>query len=75
MQAFRERKGHWPNSFFEMIRAGFLRGIPVDSLGNPYQLTTDGHVLLSDPDSVPFAQKGLPSGYVAPVRPKLSPAD
>src|SRR6266568_2379099 len=69
IDTYRQRMGHLPNSFFEMIRAGFLRGIPVDPLGNPYQLTTDGHVLLSDPDSVPFAQKGLPLGYVPPAHP------
>jgi tetratricopeptide (TPR) repeat protein len=75
IDTYRQRTGHLPNSFFEMIRAGFLRGIPVDPLGNAYQLTTDGHVLLNDPDSVPFAQKGLPLGYVRPARPKILPSD
>jgi len=73
--AYRQRAGHLPGSFAELAAAGLLRGVPVDPLGNPYLLTTDGHVLLSDPDSFPFAQKGLPLGYVSPTRPKILPAD
>jgi tetratricopeptide (TPR) repeat protein len=73
--AYRQRTGHLPGSFAELAAAGFLRGVPVDPLGNPYLLTTDGHVLLNDPDSFPFAQKGLPRGYVSPARPKILPAD
>ena len=73
--AFRQRTGHLPGSFAEMAAAGLLRGIPLDPLGNPYLLTTDGHVLLSDPDSVPFVQKGLPLGYVPPARVKIPPTD
>ncbi len=75
VEIYRQRTGHLPESFAEMAAAGLLRGVPVDPLGNPYQLTTDGHVLLSDPDSVPFAQKGLPLGYVAPARVKILPTD
>jgi hypothetical protein len=75
VEIYRQRTGHLPGSFAEMATAGLLRGIPVDPLGNPYLLTTDGHVLLSDPDSFPFAQKGLPLGYVSPARPKILPAD
>jgi hypothetical protein len=75
VEIYRQRTGHLPGSFAEMAAAGFLRGVPVDPLGNPYLLTTDGHVLLSDPDSFPFAQKGLPLGYVSPARPKILPAD
>jgi len=44
-------------------------------LGNPYKLTTDGHVLLRDPDNLLFVEKGLPPGYVPPAAPKIFPAD
>src|SRR6266566_1064472 len=57
VETYRQGAGHVPGSLAEMAAAGYLRGVPVDPLGKPYELTTDGHVLLSDPDSVPFAQK------------------
>jgi hypothetical protein len=58
-----------------MNAAGLLRGIPLDPLGNPYKLTSDGHVLLRKPDDLPFVAKGLPSDYVAPRVPKIQPTD
>lgn len=72
---YRQIAGHPPSSFTEMARAGYLRGVPVDPLGNPYQLTSEGHILLREPDNFPFVQKGLPPGYVAPVAPKILPVD
>jgi len=75
VETYRQGAGHVPGSLAEMAAAGYLRGVPFVPLGKPYELTTDGHVLLSDPDSVPFAQKGLPPGYVAPDRPRILPAD
>ena len=72
---YRQIAGHPPSSFAEMARAGYLHGVPADPLGIPYQLTPEGHILLREPDSFPFAQKGLPPGYVAPVAPKILPVD
>jgi tetratricopeptide (TPR) repeat protein len=69
--AYRQRTGHLPDSFAEMAKAGYLRGIPLDPLGNPYKLTPDGHVLLAHPDDLPFVQKGLPPGYIPPSVVKL----
>ncbi|HSS98534.1 MAG TPA: hypothetical protein VLK33_15970 [Terriglobales bacterium] len=63
--------GHPPASFAELIRSGFLPGVPVDPLGNPYLLTPDGRIEVSDPDSLPFIQLGKPMGYKAPAVPKL----
>jgi len=74
VETYRQRTGRFPASFAEMNVAGLMRGIPLDPLGNPYKLTSDGHVLLKDPDSFPFAEKGLPPGYVAPA-PKIPPAN
>jgi tetratricopeptide (TPR) repeat protein len=75
VETFRQRTGRFPASFAEMDTAGLMRGIPQDPLGNPYKLSSDGHVLLSKPDDLPFVAKGLPAGYVAPRIPKIPPAD
>ena len=74
-EIYRQRVGHFPSSFGEMNAAGLLRGIPLDPLGNPYKLTSDGHVLLRNPDDLPFVAKGLPPDYVAPRVPKILPTD
>lgn len=73
IETYRQRSGRFPESFAEMKAAGLLRGIPLDPLGNPYKLTSDGHVLLQYPDDFPFVEKGLPAGYVAPKVPKVRP--
>src|SRR5216683_3484177 len=71
VERYRQIAGHRPSSFAEMAKAGYLHRVPADPLGNPYQLTPEGHVLLREPDNFPFVQKGLPPGYVAPVAPKI----
>jgi tetratricopeptide (TPR) repeat protein len=75
VEAYRQRIGHLPGSFAEMVNEGFLRGVPVDPLGKPYKLTSEGKVILRDPDGFPFAQKGLPEDYVAPLAPRIQPVD
>jgi tetratricopeptide (TPR) repeat protein len=75
VEVYRQKHGRFPASFAEMNTAGLLRGTPRDPLGNAYKLTLDGHVLLSNPDDFPFVSKGLPPDYVAPVAPKILPAD
>jgi tetratricopeptide (TPR) repeat protein len=75
VQAYRQKTGRFPESFTEMNAAGLIRGIPRDPLGNPYKLTSDGHVLLQYPDDFPFVEKGLPAGYVAPKIPKIRPTE
>jgi tetratricopeptide (TPR) repeat protein len=67
---YRETTGRLPSSFKELIAAGMLKSVPLDPLGYPYELTTDGHVLVLAPNDLPFIQKGLPPGYVAPTRMK-----
>jgi hypothetical protein len=62
-RAYRERTGIQPTSFRDLIRAGYLRGIPMDPLGRPYKLQPDGRVEVQDPDDLPFIEKGLPPGY------------
>jgi tetratricopeptide (TPR) repeat protein len=72
---YRERTGHWPESFREMAEAGTIRGIPVDPLGQPYELAAEGRVVVRDPDDLPFIQKGIPAGYKAPPKPKILPVE
>jgi len=63
--------GRTPTSFFELTRTGMLNGIPIDPLGNPYVLTSDGRVEVKDPDNLPFIKMGKPLGYKGPETIKL----
>ena len=55
-----------PESFLELVQAGYLPGLPVDPLGNPY-LLAEGRVQVSRPDSLPFITKGLPPGQKSSI--------
>ena len=72
---YRERTGHFASSFSELESAGMLRGIPRDPLGAPYKVAADGKVEVTDPDNLPFIEKGLSIGYIPPAKPKLLPVD
>jgi len=67
---FNQNNGRLPTSMWELAGAEHLPGVPVDPDGNPYELTLDGSVLVQHPDDFPFAQKGLPPGYI-PGPPKF----
>ena len=75
VEIYRQRNGRLPASFGEMIAVGLLRGVPQDPLGQPYRLTSNGKIEVTDPDNLPFVQNGLPAGYVVPVVPKILPAN
>jgi hypothetical protein len=75
VQYYKQKTGHLPASFSEMQAAGILRGIPMDPLGHPYKLTSDGRVELRTPDDFPFIEKGTPPGYKPPLAPKFLPSD
>lgn len=62
VQLYRQRTGHVPASWMEMVSAGYLRALPVDPLGYPYKLLPDGRVEVQSPDDLPFISKGLPPG-------------
>ena len=64
IQTYRQRTGRLPASFAELARAGMIRSIPVDPMGNEYQLDDQGHVFVADPDNFPFVEKALPPGFV-----------
>jgi len=72
---YRAQLGRWPNSFSDLVTAGMLAGIPLDPLGHPYKLAPDDHVEVRDPDDLPFIHKGLPPGYIPPLKPKFLPSD
>jgi hypothetical protein len=75
VEIYRQRTGRPPASFLDIAAAGLLRGIPEDPLGQPYRLTPDGKVEVSDPDDLPFVENGLPAGYVQPIVPKITPVE
>jgi hypothetical protein len=75
VQNYRERTGKLPASFAELASAGYLRGIPLDPVGNPYKLAPGGRVEVRDPDQLPFLEHGLPPGYQPPPVPKIAPAE
>ena len=60
VQLYKQRTGHLPASFMEMLSAGYLRALPTDPLGYPYKLMSDGRVEVQSPDDLPFITKGLP---------------
>jgi len=64
VETYRQRNGHLPESFADMIRAGLLPGIPLDPYGHEYRLESSGRVVVRDPENFPFVEKGLPEGYV-----------
>ena len=63
---FGERTGRLPSSVSELALAEGLQVIPVDPDGHPYQLTSQGRILVEHPDDFPFISKGVPPGYKPP---------
>jgi tetratricopeptide (TPR) repeat protein len=74
LQKYREKTGHFPAKFSDMVSAGLIKSIPHDPRGNPYNLEAGGRVVVSVPEDMPFLDKGVPSGYVPHAAPKLFPA-
>jgi tetratricopeptide (TPR) repeat protein len=66
---FQEQSGRLPSSWGDLIRAGLLKGVPVDPNKAPYRLMPDGTVQVDNPDSLPFITKGLAPG-AKPPRPR-----
>ena len=51
VQQYRARTGTLPTSWAEMIRAGFLRGVPADPSGKPFRLDASSGKVTLDPSS------------------------
>lgn len=64
VEAYRAKTGSNPSGFIDLVRAGMLRGIPLDPTGTEYQLDDRGHIFVSQPADFPYSEKALPPGYV-----------
>ena len=73
--AYHQKAGHFPSTFAELRSAGMLDNTPVDPLGVPYKLVSDGRIEVREPDKFPFIEKGTPPGSVPPRVPKFLPSD
>ena len=67
---YRKRTGTQPQNFGELAAAGWLRGVPIDPLGRPYRLASDGHVYVQDPADLPFITRGIPPGMKPAIVPQ-----
>jgi tetratricopeptide (TPR) repeat protein len=54
VRIYRERAGMLPANWSEMVRAGLLRGVPVDPTGTPYILSQNGTVQVQNPKDFPY---------------------
>ncbi len=68
---FGQQAGRLPASMADFAAAVHLPGVPTDPDGQPYQLDSQGHVLVQNPDDFPFITQGLPPGYHPPAKPKF----
>jgi tetratricopeptide (TPR) repeat protein len=59
-QAYYERFKVYPEEWSDLVRAGLLRGIPVDPNGVPYKLRLDGTVQVEDPKQLPYLERHGP---------------
>jgi hypothetical protein len=69
VQRYREQTGRYPRNARELAAAGWLPGIPVDPLGNPYTIGDKGRIEVQSPDDLPFISTGLPPGSEASILP------
>lgn len=64
VRLYEQRTGRRPQNWFDMARAGLIRGIPQDPEGNPYRLNPDSGGVTLDPASrlnpLPDVQEGPP---------------
>lgn len=58
LRRYREERGRWAVSFQELAQAGWLRGVPADPLGYPYQLGEEGQVLLHPESPITTSEEG-----------------
>ena len=72
---FHQNTGRFPEGFEDLVRAGLLRGVPIDPAGHTYKLLPQGKVEVAVPDELPFIEKGLPPDYKPPRKTKLLPTD
>jgi tetratricopeptide (TPR) repeat protein len=71
VRQYTSRMGHTPENWADLVRAGYLPGIPLDPVGHPYNLVSGGKVEVAVPDDLPFITKGLPPGFQTSGVPNL----
>ena len=71
IRQYKQRSGQLPQSWVDLIRAGYLPGVPLDPVGHPYKLAAGGRVEVAVPDDLPFITQGLPPSMQASEKPKL----
>lgn len=67
---FKRRQGRPPESWYELVQAGYLREVPLDPFGNPFKISS-GRVQVADPSSIPFLREGLPAGEKPSILPSI----
>jgi hypothetical protein len=56
-KAYYEQRSAYPEEWSDLIRAGLLRGVPVDPNGKPYKLRLDGTVQVEDPKQFIYLER------------------
>ncbi len=56
-QAYYQRFKAYPEEWSDLVRAGMLRGVPMDPNGTPYKLRLDGTVQVEDPKQFPYIER------------------
>jgi hypothetical protein len=56
-KAYHERFGANPTNWSDLVRAGLLRGVPMDPNGVPYKLLPDGTVQVEDPSQYSYLER------------------
>ena len=70
VDAYTKQVGRPPRDFQQMVAEGWMRAVPRDPGGKPFEIL-NGHVELANYKDFPFVTKALPSGYEPTVVPKL----
>jgi hypothetical protein len=63
VEQFRQRTGRYPGGWADLLRAGWLRGLPGDATGAPFVYDPDTHRVRIAPDST---LAPLPQGFARP---------
>jgi hypothetical protein len=56
-KVYRDRFGTSPADWSDLVRAGLLRGVPMDPNGVPYKLKSDGTVQVEDPSQYSYLER------------------
>ena len=59
-KSYYDRHNAYPEEWSDLIREGWLRGVPVDPNGAPYKLRLDGTVQVQNPKDFPYLERHKP---------------